>query len=107
MYRPGRISHQKSISVSEGFGCGKFEFARPICFLTLPAGQIRQSGITCTTGKVPGNLTQRIMSLPVQTTAQPHGIKFVICGHLRGFISKATQVQFPEISRPSGLSALV
>jgi len=29
MYRPERISHQKSVAVSEGFGCGKFEFARP------------------------------------------------------------------------------
>ena len=40
MYRPERISHQKSVAVSEGVGCGKFAFARPVYFSMVPAGQV-------------------------------------------------------------------
>jgi len=59
MYRPGRTSHQKSLAVSEGFGCGKFEFARPFTSLygsSRPSSPIRHH---VHRGKVPGNLSTK------------------------------------------------
>jgi len=71
MYRPGRISYQKLVSLYERFGSGKLEFARPPRFQPALAGRANKHHIH--RGKMPGSTNTKDNEPAIDTTA--HGIE--------------------------------